>query len=119
MLVIRTEQVDVLSASMRIKFEQRVIEHLRAVFPDKTKHLPDEKIHSVVRDSIRKAESYGVEYEDDIRRFIEYMVIYGTQLDVREQTQWVGDILRRSDLDGTAKMDLIDTRELQKLREQM
>ncbi len=118
MLLIRKEQMEVLSAYMREQFEWRMVEHLRATFPDRTRDLPNERIRVVVRDSIRKAESYGIEYEDDIRRFIEYLVIYGLQLDTQAETQWIGDILRRNDLDGTAKMNLIDSRELEALRVQ-
>lgn len=118
MLVIRQEQMDVLSAYMRAQFEQRMIQHLRAKFPERTQDLPDERIRLVVQNSMKKAQSYGVEYEDDIRRFIEYLVIYGTRLDTREETRWIGDILRRDDLNGTAKMDLIDSRELQAFRRQ-
>lgn len=116
MLVIRREQMDVLSAYMRAQFEQRMVNHLRAKFPERTQDLPDERIRSVVQNSTKKAESYGIEYEDDIRRFIEYLVIYGVRLDTREETWWIGDVLRRNDLNGAAKMDLIDHRELQALR---
>ena len=118
MLTIRKEQMDVLSAYMHHQFEQRMIKHLRAKFPDRTKDLPDERIRLVVQDSIRKAKGYDIEYEDDIRRFTEYLVIYGMRFDVREETRWIGDILRRDDLTGTAKMDLIDSRELQVFRRQ-
>lgn len=118
MLVIRQEQMDVLSAYTRAQFEQRMVDHLRAKFPDRTQELPDERIRLVVQNSTKKAESYSIEYEDDIRRFIEYLVIYGTRLDTREETRWIGEILRRDDLTGTAKMDLIDNRELQALRGQ-
>ncbi|MFO7639967.1 MAG: hypothetical protein R6X17_01465 [Candidatus Competibacteraceae bacterium] len=118
MLAIRQEQMDVLSAYMRDRFEQRMVKHLQEKFPDRTKDLPDEKIRLVVQNSMKKAEIYGIEYEDDIRRFIEYLVIYGTRLDTREETRWIGEILRRDDLTGTAKMDLIDNCELQALRGQ-
>ena len=118
MLVIRKEQMEVLSAAMRDQFEWRMVDHLRTKFPDRTQEFPDEKIRLVVQDSMRKAKGYNIEYEDDIRRFIEYLVIYGIRLDVREETQWIGDILRRDDLTGTAKMDLIDSRELQVFRRQ-
>ncbi len=116
MLTIREEQMDILSAYTREQFEWRMVEHLRAKFPDRTKDLANEKIRIVVQSSIKKAENYSIEYEDDIRRFLEYLVIYGTRLDVREETQWIGDILRRNDLSGTAKMNLIDSRELDALR---
>jgi hypothetical protein len=118
MLVIRQEQMEVLSAYTRDQFERRMVDHLRTKFPDRTRDLPDERIRLVVQNSTKKAESYGIEYEDDIRRFIEYLVIYGTRLDTREETRWIGEILRRDDLTGTAKMDLIDNRELQALRGQ-
>ena len=49
MLVIRREQMDVLSAYMRAQFEQRMVNHLRAKFPERTQDLPDEKIRSVVQ----------------------------------------------------------------------
>jgi hypothetical protein len=39
-------------------------------------------------------------------------------LSAREDTRWIGDILNRRDLDGTQKMDIIDSRELQRLRGQ-
>ncbi|CDH44861.1 hypothetical protein [Candidatus Contendibacter odensensis] len=116
MLSIRKEQMEVLSGYMREQFEWRMVKHLREKFPDRTKDLADDKIRVVVQSSMKKAEGYGIEYEDDIRRFLEYLVIYGTRLDVREETQWIGDILRRNDLTGTAKMNLIDSRELEALR---
>ncbi len=116
MLVIRPEQMAVLSAYTSDQFEQRMIEHLRDTFPERTQDLPDERIRLVVRDGMKKADGYHIEYEDDIRRFIEYMVIYGARFDVREESRWIGDVLRRPDLGGTAKMDLIDARELQVLR---
>jgi hypothetical protein len=118
MLVIRKEQMDVLSAYTCDQFEQRMIKHLQTKFPDRTKDLPNDRIRLFVQDSMKKAESYHIEYEDDIRRFIEYLVIYGTQLDVGEEPQWIGDILQLNDLDGTAKMNLIDSRELEMLRDQ-
>ena len=45
--------------------------------------------------------------------FIEYLIIYGTQLDTKPETRWIGEILQRADLTGTAKMDRIDDYELQ------
>ena len=116
MLTIRKEQMDVLSAYSREQFEWRMVKHLREKFPDRTKDLADEKIRVVVQSGMKKAESYGIDYEDDIRQFLEYLVIYGTRLDVREETRWIGDILRRNDLSGAAKMNLIDSRELDALR---
>ncbi len=45
-------------------------------------------------DRIKDAESHGIEFENDIRRYIEYLVIYGTRLDERKQTQWIANVLQ-------------------------
>lgn len=119
MLSICKKQMEIFSNTMLKRFEYRLLEHLRERFPEQTKDLPDEKILFVVQTGMKKAETFGIIYEDDIRRFIEYLVIYGTRLDIREDFQWIGDILHRDDLNGTAKMDRIDTLELQVLRRQL
>jgi hypothetical protein len=116
MLVIRRAQMDVLRTYMRGQFEQRMVKHLRERFPDRTQDCPDDSLRVVVRNSVKHAESYGIESEEDLRRFLEYVMIYGEQLDRREDTRWIGETLRRHDLDGTAKMDLLDSGELQALR---
>ena len=113
MLIIRKEQMEALRTSMSRRFEQRMLEHIKNIFPDRIKQVSDEKIRTVIQNSINKAESYSIVYEDDIRRFIEYLIIYGTQLDTKPETRWIGEILQRADLTGTAKMDRIDDYELQ------
>ncbi len=118
MLILRKEQIDALKAAMRRRFEIRMVEHIRQTFPDHTKNVSDEKIHYAVQEITRKAEGFGIEFEDDIRRFIEYIVIYGTQLDVKEETLWMANILRCDNLNGTTKMDMIDDYELQLVRNQ-
>ncbi len=118
MLIIRKEQMDLFRAAMRKRFETRMVEHIRQTFPERTRDVSDERIYNAVQESMRKAESFGIELEDDIRRFIEYLVIYGTQLDIKEDIRWLGEILRREDLNGTEKMDMIDDLELKFVRDQ-
>lgn len=112
MLTIRAEQMDAFRGHMRTQYEQRMAKHLREKFPDRTEKVDDKKMHTIVKQGIDKAEGYGIEYEDDIRQFLEYLVIYGPHMDSRKRTKWIGDILRRQDLDGTRKMKLIDETEL-------
>lgn len=104
---------------LRGQFEQRIVKHLRKKFPVRTQALSDEKIQGVVQTGIKDAESHGIEYENDIRRFIEYLVIYGTQLSTRKETQWIANVLQQDELGGTVKMDRIDDLELQQLRKEL
>ena len=119
MLKISDEQMQHFGTLLRGQFEQRIVKHLRKKFPARTQALSDEKIQGVVQTGIKDAESYGIEYENDIRRFIEYLVIYSTQQSTRKETQWIANVLQQDELDGTAKMDRIDDLELQQLRRKL
>jgi hypothetical protein len=103
---------------MREQFEECLVTHLQEKFPERTQDFSDDSLRVVVQDSVKQAEGYGIASEEDLRRFLEYVLLYGTQLDRREDTRWIGETLRRPDLDGTAKMDLLDRLELQALRAQ-
>ncbi|MFO1350305.1 MAG: hypothetical protein U1F68_06340 [Gammaproteobacteria bacterium] len=109
--------MEVFSTYMLDRFETRMVRHLRETFPDRTEKVSNDKLRDVVKAGMQKAEHYGIEFEDDVRRFLEYLVIYGARLDSKPSTRWLGAILRRQDIDGTHKMDLIDAAELQALRE--
>ena len=117
-MTISKGQMDALGAYTRKQFEQRLAEYIQDKFPGKTKDSTIDEIMILVRKSIEKAEYYGIDHEDDIRRFIEYIMIYGSHMDTDEKSRWIGDILRQMDLGGALKMDLLDRRELQMLRRQ-
>ncbi len=119
MLTIRPEQMQAMGAHTRAQFEQRIIKYLRKKFPARTQDQSDQKIQFVVQAGIKDAESHGIEFENDIRRYIEYLVIYGTRLDERKQTQWIANVLQQAELDGTTKMDRIDEMELQQVRSEL
>lgn len=116
MLRIEPHQMALFRGEATRRFEERMTAHLRQRFPERTTSLPDERIVMAVREGRLRAESYEIVLEDDIRRFLEYFVTYGTQLDTADDARWISDILRRADLSGTQKMDVIDSRELRRAR---
>ena len=93
-----------------------MVGHIRQAFPDRINDASDTLIVNFVRECSKKAERFGIEYEEDIRRFIEYSILYGVQFDTNTQTEWLGNILRQSDLDGTTRMNMIDEMDLQLAR---
>ena len=116
MLIIRNDQMDVFRDYMREQFVTRMVLHMRDTFPDRTEEVEDRRLRKVAHLGLKKAQRYGIGLEDDIRRLIEFLVIYGPRMDVKDTTAWMGDILRRSDIDGSTKMDLIDDAELAMIR---
>jgi hypothetical protein len=101
------------------QFELRMVKHLRVRFPQETHDVSDEKIHERVRQGIDNANAYGIEYENDIRSFLEYSMIYGPNMDDNPEAAWIGEILRMENLDGRTKINLLDERDLQLLREKL
>ncbi|NQZ06101.1 MAG: hypothetical protein HRT35_02980 [Algicola sp.] len=110
MLAISETQLKKLSDHMRHQFEQRMISYLKNRHPDNIQNLSEEDITNVVKNRTKSAESYGIVYENDIRRFIEYFVINGTHPD--DENENIESVLQCNNIDGTTKMDRIDDLEL-------
>ena len=107
-MIIRREQMEVFGAHLRQQFEQRMTHHLRARFPDETRAFKEDALWEVVVAGIRQAERYGIDSEDDIRRYLEYMMVLAPDFDTNPRTAWAGEILRGCDVDGARKMEDID-----------
>ena len=94
----------------RVKsFISRMVDRLRHSFP---KEIAEQKIQErdlfrLVQQGIKTAESYGVFGEMDVELFIDCLVLLSPRFDTDPEFTWAGDSLRRQDIDGTAKMDLI------------
>jgi len=110
MLIIRKEQMKALSESMHKQFIDRMVLHLKLVFPEQTKQVKN--LHTIIREGIDKARGYNVIAGDDVERFLECMISYGTDFDILPETLWAGEILNRKDIKGSLKMDIIDSYEI-------
>jgi sorbitol-specific phosphotransferase system component IIA len=116
MLIIREEQMSALSQAMLKQFEDRMVVHLSNNFPDETREISEVELRALIQEGIEQAEQYQITLEDDVRRYLEFMVMYGHKFETNHDTAWAGEILYSKELDGTAKMDLIDERELEMVR---
>jgi len=116
MLIIREEQMSALSQAMLKQFEDRMVVHMSKNFQDETREISEVELRALIQEGIEQAEQYQITLEYDVRRYLEFMVIYGQNFDTNHDTAWAGEILHAKELDGTAKMDLIDERELEMVR---
>ena len=109
MLIIREEQLEKLSESVRDSFIEHMSAHLRNRFPQQcaARELRNTDLRSLVSKAITDAARYGITNEPDVRAFIEYLMLLRPDIVSLEQVPWAGEILRRADLDGTTKIDLI------------
>ena len=107
MLIIREQQIEVLSQYMVERFEIRMFTHFQTTFPDKTKHLETRTLKDFIKTGIEKAKTYKVVIEEDVKLFLECMMNYGVDFDIDVETGWASDILLDKEMDASEKMDRI------------
>ncbi|MDY6992596.1 MAG: hypothetical protein SVR94_08340 [Pseudomonadota bacterium] len=108
MLVIRSEQVEVLELYMVEQFEARMRVHLRRVFAEELEGVSEEELREQIRLGVERARSYQIMQQSDVQRYLECMVVYGWKFDT---TEWAKVILHRENWDGEMKMDEIEQHE--------
>ena len=116
MLSISHFQMGQFGVISRDRFVRSMVDHLRGKFAARAAGMSDERLAEQVRLGMGEAKGHGVIYEDDIRRYLEYLVIHGTPLAQRPQAPWLAEILHNQALSGRRKLDLIGEYELQLLR---
>ncbi len=112
MLIIRRAQIEALEGWARLQLEQRLGLHLRNRFPAACRDLDADGLRALIQHGIGRAEAYGVQSEYDVGRFLEFVAMYGRSFDSDPRIPWAGEVLRRSDLSGTEKMDRLDSYDL-------
>jgi hypothetical protein len=78
-MVIRRQQMEVFRSYTRQQFEKRMAAHLRAAFPEQTAKMTEPDLQAAVRARIEESISYGLDYEKEIERYLDYTVIYGAE----------------------------------------
>jgi hypothetical protein len=77
-------------------------------FPDHELTSDEANLRSMIRKGISLAASYDVDFEDDIRHYLDYMVTLSPDFDTNPATSWAGKILRRNALTASQKLREID-----------
>ncbi len=108
MLVIRDDQIEAFDESMLRSFKNRMFSHLREACPEETSRMSDGELRALIQGGIDKAESYEIFEDNDLRRFLEYMLILNPDFDQDSSFPEIQEILNHEEMDGTEKMDEID-----------
>ena len=104
-MVIREKQQRVFNEKFSTSFEDRMVVHLRAVFPHECGAQTDVQLRETVHRGIDRAAQYGVDTERDVCKFIDLMMIHGPEFD---QLPWAAKFLNDQVLrDGTARIERV------------
>jgi hypothetical protein len=93
MLVIRKEQLDVLTQSLMQGFEDEMVEHLAEFSPPLFKAIKEEQMRKVVRFGFEKCDKYGFTLRGPMRLYLEMMLLFGSHFDTDPQYPWAAEIL--------------------------
>jgi hypothetical protein len=105
-LLIREKQMQAFSQSCLDKFACRLANHLRCNYASNLDDLGinNEEVVPFVKNGIKNAQQYGIEYDDDLELYVECMVLLCPTFDQDSRFPWAREILKRKDIDGETKM---------------
>jgi hypothetical protein len=111
-LTIRKEQMAALEKNRFDQFRTKTGLHLRSRFPHHTREISDEELDRLIMEGVEEAGHYGIDDQNDVKRFLEYVVQYGRDFGKSSGAVWANEILNHDELSGTMKMDQIDDYDL-------
>ena len=107
MLTIRKEQMDALSSVMRERYVAKTVLHLRKLFPEETKKMPDTELRPLIEEGLNRARGYQVTSGREVTLFIDLMVGIGKNFETQPANAWIKGFLEDPELDQSEKMNLI------------
>lgn len=106
------EQLDAFGRYNVDAFVRRTALYLRERFGEllRARGVADDRVEPFVRETLVRAAAYQVVNDADVRWFCECRLELGLSFDRDARTAWAGEILKRADLSGGRKMDLLAER---------
>jgi len=103
-------QMEAFAQMVKVSFAERMVRELLRDFPRELRShgiVDAEAVRQLVQRGIEEAAQNAVLLERDAYLYLQCMALFGAQFPHAEASAWAAEILSRSDISGTAKMDLI------------
>jgi hypothetical protein len=94
MLTIRKEQMSVFGPLGIKAFEDRMLAHLKKVFPEQSESLGDPKLRESIQYGTQRAAAYRITSERDVCKYIDLMILYGRDFDKDPSLPWAQSVLQ-------------------------
>jgi hypothetical protein len=85
-----------------------MVVHLKREYPAEANKMGEQWLRELIREGITTAEGYHITLEDDVARYLEFMLALSPDFDESPKTPWVQEILSNDQLTGEEKLDRID-----------
>ena len=108
MLIIRREQMNVMSEYMLHAFVSKMMIHLRSNYPDIIQNANDGAIRDFIKACVERANSFNIRAADNIQIFLQLTTLYGSEFFEMPGYEWAKAILEDEKIDETEKMNRIN-----------
>jgi hypothetical protein len=106
MLTLRKEQIAVFGPLGKKAFEDRMLVHLKKVFPEQSEALGEPKLRETIQHGTQRAAAYRIISERDVCKYIDLMILYGRDFDKDPKLPWAQSILQNQVIkDPSAKVN--------------
>jgi hypothetical protein len=107
MLKLRKEHLEAFEAQAVSLFANRVLTHVKSVWPEQCAELGDAVIRSTVQTAIQRAGMLGLLNEYDIARFVDLSFILAADFETNPLSIWTRPFIADKTLAPRAKLDRI------------
>jgi len=94
MLTLRKEQIAVFGPLGKKAFEDRMLAHLKKVFPEQSDALGEPKLREIIQYGTQRAAAYRITSERDVCKYIDLMILYGRDFDKDPNLPWSQSVLQ-------------------------
>jgi len=98
MLTIRKEQLAVFGLLGQKTFEDRVVIHIKKVFPEQAEAFGEPKLRETIQYGTQRAAAYRIVSERDVCKYIDLMILYGLDFDKDPKHPWAQSVLQNQAL---------------------
>jgi hypothetical protein len=102
MLIIRAEQLEVLSAYAREDLQARMLEHVRRFFPARCNKLGELETQAFIAHGVERAKRYNLDTEAEICKYLNLMFSFGREFDTEQD--WAARVLSGRDRGGQGSL---------------
>ena len=110
MLTIRQEQMAVFRAQRIRQFEAHKLSNIKEQFAAWYAQSGEENTIQLIRSGIDKAGGYGLTTRGDVSAYVDLMIRFGPDFDIRQDLEWQTGALRDDGIPAEARMALLTER---------
>lgn len=105
MLKIRKEQNDELAKVAIKRFVDRVVTHLKKIWPEKCQQMNEAEIRDSIYKAIEQTKRAGIMTEYNVVRYVDMMYVFDWDFDAGPSPLWARQIFENKHLSEHEKMD--------------